>query len=452
MAKKKRQRRESQPRILQHTERESTYRITRIAVEGFKSFHTKQGIEIRPLTILAGANSSGKSSLFQPLLLLKQTVEESYDPGPLMLHGPNVSFSSMKEILSRTANSQSEYFTVEYEVNKRNSISLKFGKGDNYGAKLCEMLVNDSGGRRKYSPDMSDAEIESNLDSSVKGLKKYILNGGMKNAKWEVLRDRCFFDVRLGKTFSMPIADFFRSYLRHVYHLPGLRGNPERAYALTAVENTFPGLVDKYVATVVLQWQNDKEHSKLEALNRSLSELGLATGIAARAQNDTQVELTVARTKITGIDQDDLVNIADVGLGVTQTLPLLIALLLADDGDLVLIEQPELHLHPKAQIALAGVLANAAKRGVQVVIETHSSLILRAIQALVAERALKGSDVMLNWFQRDAESGSTKIISRPVDEEGAFDDWPEDFDETSLDIEMRYLNAVESIHTKNAKT
>ncbi|MHB1424491.1 MAG: AAA family ATPase, partial [Gemmataceae bacterium] len=64
--------------------------ITEIQVGGFKSISDDQMIEIRPLTILAGANSSGKSSMMQPLLLLKQTLEAPYDPGPLLLNGPNV--------------------------------------------------------------------------------------------------------------------------------------------------------------------------------------------------------------------------------------------------------------------------------------------------------------------------------------------------------------------------
>src|SRR5712691_1121420 len=75
--------------------------ITRITVSGFKSISQEQSIEIRPLTILAGANSSGKSSMMQPLLLLKQTLEETYDPGALLLYGPNVKFMSVDQLLSR---------------------------------------------------------------------------------------------------------------------------------------------------------------------------------------------------------------------------------------------------------------------------------------------------------------------------------------------------------------
>src|ERR1044072_5583240 len=74
--------------------------ITQITVSGFKSISDKQSIEIRPLTILAGANSSGKSSIMQPLLLLKQTLEATYDPGPLLINGPNVRFTSIDQLLS----------------------------------------------------------------------------------------------------------------------------------------------------------------------------------------------------------------------------------------------------------------------------------------------------------------------------------------------------------------
>ena len=72
--------------------------ITRIAVEGFKSIVKRQEIEIAPLTILAGANSSGKSSIMQPLLMLKQTLEATYDPGPLKIDGPNVRFTSSRTV------------------------------------------------------------------------------------------------------------------------------------------------------------------------------------------------------------------------------------------------------------------------------------------------------------------------------------------------------------------
>jgi len=75
--------------------------INALAVEGYKSLHRMTEIDIRPLTLLAGANSSGKSSLVQPMLLLKQTLETPYDPGALLLDGPHVRFTSADQLLTR---------------------------------------------------------------------------------------------------------------------------------------------------------------------------------------------------------------------------------------------------------------------------------------------------------------------------------------------------------------
>lgn len=75
--------------------------IRRVAVTGFKSLLNRQEIEIRHLTVLAGANSSGKSSIMQPLLLLKQTLEAPYDSGALKLDGPNVRYTAAEQFLSK---------------------------------------------------------------------------------------------------------------------------------------------------------------------------------------------------------------------------------------------------------------------------------------------------------------------------------------------------------------
>jgi len=81
---------------------------------------------------------------------------------------------------------------------------------------------------------------------------------------------------------------------------------------------------------------------------------------------DTRIELRVSRT-LSGSGDNDLVNIADVGFGLSQVLPVLVVLLAAQPGDLVYIEEPEIHLHPRAQSTLAGIFADAVKRGVRVI-------------------------------------------------------------------------------------
>ena len=101
--------------------KETVKGITKIAVSGFKSLAEECAIDIRPLTILAGANSSGKSSIMQPLLMLKQTLEAPYDPGPLLIDGPNVQFTEATQFLSALPNGKrTDRFQIQIQTHKSN--------------------------------------------------------------------------------------------------------------------------------------------------------------------------------------------------------------------------------------------------------------------------------------------------------------------------------------------
>ena len=187
-----------------------------------------------------------------------------------------------------------------------------------------------------------------------------------------------------------------------------------------------------------MEWQESKD-PRIVKLQEDLARLDLTSKIESKRVNETAVELRVGRLRRSGTR--DMVSIADVGVGVSQVLPVLVALRVAKPGQMVYIEQPEIHLHPKAQVALAEILADAANRDVQVVVETHSSHLLLAIQSLVAEGKLDQRRVGLNWFRRE-DDGSSKITTANLDDRGAFGDWPEDFGDVELELESRYLSAA----------
>jgi predicted ATPase len=159
--------------------------------------------------------------------------------------------------------------------------------------------------------------------------------------------------------------------------------------------------------------------------------------------NGVQIEIQVGRLPdVAPARPEDRVNIADVGIGVSQTLPVLVALHAAKPGQLVYVEQPETHLHPRAQGALAQVFASAAKRGVRIIVETHSPALLLGVQTLVAEGHLDPEKVKLHWFQRD-KHGRTTVHSGELDEAGTFGDWPEDFDNVMLETQKKFLDAAD---------
>jgi predicted ATPase len=456
----------------------NTLGITAIIVKGYKAIADEINLEIAPLTIFAGANSSGKSSVMQPLLLMKQTLQATYDPGALLLNGSHVKFTSAKQLFNKNSNGQVNEFDVGIELDKDIKLICTFRQTDGkiidiprikFGSTVLTEVVD---GQELISEDQAAIQLIGALErvfhESLESIFDQKISPSTNISSYYIkirfIRKRCFLEgnisiesknkeikgaTKLGGT-PLEFSNTFGKEIQRIIHIPALRGNPERTYQVTAVGQEFPGIFDNYVASIITFWQsgespNGKEN--LDRLNYYLNLLQITTNIEANQLDDTQVEIKVGRlpcAKANG-NQDrpqDMVSIADVGFGVSQTLPVLVALIMADPGQLVYIEQPEIHLHPKATVAIAQAFADAAKRGVKVVVETHSELFLTGVQSLVAEDYLPSELVKLNWFTRRSD-GTTKIDSANLDNLGRFGDWPEDFADTALSTQNRYLTAVE---------
>jgi len=427
--------------------------ISRIYVKGFKSLAEECSIEIRPLTILAGANSSGKSSIMQPLLMMKQTIEAIYDPGPLLLDGPNVRFTSADQFLSGVGEIKEDKFNAGMDLERVESISgLKVKSFVSFcatflktfqGMDIAEIFYRIDDQTMVLKPNMTPEEMMI----ALKTTQKNFLISDPKNLKIE--QNRFFLNLKI-------LIDKESTYLRtaesvHIanvilglIHLPALRGNPERDYKKTSTGPRFPGTFEIYAASIIHKWQATQD-PRLHALGAALEVLGLTWKVGARAIDDVSFEVMVGRLiHKKNDDSNDMVSIADVGFGLSQTLPVLVALLAAEPGQLVYIEQPEIHLHPKAQMAMAQILAEAANCGVRVVVETHSSMLLLGIQSIVAEGKLSPDKVKLHWFKRRPEDGVTEVSSADLDKAGAFGDWPEDFSSAEMDADIRYIHAAEA--------
>ena len=516
--------------------------ITRISVSGYKSLAEECSIEIAPLTILSGANSSGKSSIMQPLLLMKQTLESAYDAGSLKLNGANVRLTSTDQIFTKNRIKNSSpvtSFFVSIDLNQNKTLVSTFKKDAGYssinlsssiykykdiismslhsgmqhkeilkglpsyfqafyhkkydeekkiwqdfklsfepqgiiifpspslyhrttlsnspkeGFVSTEDLTNNPLGQRAYEKEFRNHLLE-NLDNIYRFSVK--INKCFLFIDFQFLLSTIFysrFDLELNLQPYVDYSDLFNFFdsnglsksienqIRKLIHVPGLRGNPERTYPVTAVGNEFTGTFENYVASIIHSWKITKD-KRLKLLGEALQTLGLTWKVDTKQIDDTQVEVRVGRLKNKGNSQStDMVSIADVGFGLSQTLPVVVALLVAEPEQLVYLEQPEIHLHPRAQANLAQLLVDAANRGVRAVVETHSELLIRRVQSLIAEDKIAAEKVKLHWFSQD-DNGFTKVTTAELDETGAFGDWPEDFSEISLQEESRYLDAAES--------
>ena len=465
--------------------------ITEIAVQGFKSLYDEQRIQVRPLTILAGANNSGKSSIMQPLLMMKQTLEvAAYDPGPLHIREPNVHFTSAEQFLSWRRSGRGvpihldgAKFTVRLsvrddETRREEWMKSTFQYREGRGIDIFKVCTS----RWPHFPlrpemELTGDDISEEVRRSVQERIAGMLLTGERVDRIETLRKRCFLTIRASSgdmgAWDGRLYSPFEHCVALVIHVPALRDNP-RAYPKVSSDFQhrlqYEGVFNHYVASIIESWQDaqgirikepteapaiafiQRECSRrLKGLGRALEMLGLTWTVEARRLNDVEIELRAARLpKGQEGGAYDLVNVADMGVGVSQVLPAVVALLTAVKGQLVYLEHPERDLHPRAQVALAKLLADAAMRGVRVVVETHSSLLLLGVQTLVAEGKLPPDRVALHWFKR-GDDGATTVTSADLDEAGAFGDWPEDFADVDLKSQSRYLDAAELVLWKQAR-
>ena len=426
--------------------------LSRLTVSGFKSILNPTSVRVAPLTVLAGVNSSGKSSMMQPILLMKQTLESSYDPGALLLHGPNVHMTSAEQVFSRCGRHRgATELIVSMETTNGDFITSVFGRRASGGIFLQRTQRRSQSEEFSLEADMKSEDILRLMPERARNLASMLSPNSEGDVAWVVERRRCFLDpaIEFGSQSSrgtMPVPFLFgsaESAITDILHLPGLRETPIRTYPITGVGRYFPGIFSAYVASIISEWQDSGNTNRLDSMNECMETLNLAVQVHAERLSDTEVELKVSRARSRStLKARDYVSIADVGLGVSQALPVIVALVAAYRGQTVYIEQPEIHLHPKAQFNLAKLLVHAANRGIRVIVETHSSITLLGIQAEVAGGNIKGDDVVLHWFDRD-KFGVTSVTSRELNVVGAFGDWPEDFSDVYLHAQSRYLDAVE---------
>jgi hypothetical protein len=416
----------------------------------------KTDVEIRSLTVLAGANSSGKSSLMQPLLLMKQTFDiERIPPGPFWLRGEQVGYDTADQFLSSIQSEGQTPGQMKIELGAENNwAELSFAKELGSDLEVIETASRDSIGGPiwRVNRDSSQEELEQIFDSVATRQQRVVEAFGGSGLVAHT--DRCFLGVgtryeqdAVVATFHRPEVNFLRHKIQDMIHIPGLRGSEEREFYLHGLPlgNAFPGEFEDYVPSILEAWKDQTKYANglryLYELSNALRLLELASGIDTRKLNESQIEVRIPRT-FEG-DPKDLVNIGDVGLAVSQILPVLVALVLANPNQLVHIEQPELHLHPRAQVGLAKLLTETANRGVRLVIETHSSLLLRGILTEIAKDKISNDKVILHWFERDKQTGLSTVHSAMPDRAGRVGDWPEDFGDVELGSDNEYLEAVE---------
>ena len=226
-------------------------------------------------------------------------------------------------------------------------------------------------------------------------------------------------DGALAQDLSLAIQDELQS----ISYLGPLRRRPERDYPWNKSKPGDVGTdgsraVDALLASAILK--GDSQNRVVEGVSTWLSRMKVADKLEVRQQGrSTHYELLVHRNGVA-------CNLRDVGIGISQVLPVLVLAYFAPEGSTVILEEPEIHLHPMAQSVLAELFVETSKkRKIQFIVETHSEHLFRRMQTLMAREVTSPKDTALYFVRRDG--GESKMMTLEVDEYGRLHNWPDGF-------------------------
>ncbi len=432
--------------------------LTRLRLENFKSWQDTGDIALKPITGFFGPNSSGKTSLFQSLLLMKQSAE-------LIYHGAMFHFGNEK-----TPVDLRDFRSVVYDHDTTRILKLRLGWQSSTEIEIPDHYAGgtvsqgDSIGFEVESQgDVTSQETSRTLDAMayyIAGSRRFGVQRERDPLAYNVFaRGPTFTDSRhLGRddvglhptsfcsfpystripaqyqTFLSNLEYSMRLLLRNLYYLGPLRAFPQRLYVWSGASPPDVGRIGEYAVDSMLSSRElthfgenglDSRYQSIdEQIAVWLKRLGLVHDfrVGALAEDRRVFEVKVRKSP-----QSAEVLLTDIGFGVSQLLPVLALCFYAPQNSTVILEQPDMHLHPSVQAGLADVFIDACKsRGVQIMFESHSEHLLRRLQRRIAEGDIQEEDVGLYFCSTD-DSGSSKISQLKFDQFGNISNWPKDF-------------------------
>lgn len=435
--------------------------LTGLYLQAFKSWRDTGNVKLSPITGIFGSSSSGKTSLLQALLLLKQTVENS-DRSTVLHFGDKttaVDLGDYKNVIHRQRISRSLAISIKWKP-RRNftyypyyffrgkdvdevEFFIKSAIGRSFDTEIEEMWYQIAGEKIGMITDLQNPEIIQDkrylfLDES----KKFdpILSPSRSGNSFSELRlprpNKCYgFPSEIQKYIKRAdhlsdLALAFEKCLQDVYYLGPLRDFPKRQYVWSGSRPTDVGAAGEYVVEAMLSSKIrgepvvEGESFTLEQYVANwLKKLGLIHGLRVRSIEEANsiFEIRVQRSA-GGVEA----HLPDVGFGVSQVLPVLVLCYYVPAGSTIILEQPEIHLHPAVQSGLADVLIEVwRKRRIQIILESHSEHLLRRLQRRIAEEKVSTDEVSL-YFCRSNQDES-HLDSLELDEYGNITNWPENF-------------------------
>ena len=408
-----------------------------ITLENFRCFYEKQTVPLAPLTLLVGENSTGKTSFMAMVRILWDVIynregsnfnEEPFELGTFndIAHHRGAKGGQAKYFYAGFENNKSK-FGVKFEKKGTTPLLIKKEVSQGYNSIIQEIgsqnyvaIFSTSNGSWKVQRPAKDYDTLEELPGSTflyfisnkENLEEIFKPVGdsptISLKDWEQIR---VFDRNTPPRFLTK-----RALLKRPYASAPVRSRPRRTYDPHRLNYDPEGdNIPNYLASISIgngeHWQKIK--TAIEKFGR---QSGILDELKIRHLGDDSEPFKIMVKK----GEEDKIgpwrNLADVGYGVSQILPILTQIFDGNNPDIFLLQQPEVHLHPMAQAALATLFCRYAKRNRQFIIETHSDNIIDRVRMEVRDGLIKPNDVTLLFFER--QGLNVKIHPIKFDEEG----------------------------------
>lgn len=367
-----------------------------LEIKNFKCFRDFK-LSVNGLTVLAGANGNGKSSSIQALLLLRSTIERC----------------------SKLDTQKAEY----QKIDEKSLVSIELNGKYNLALGNSEYVIpnNSNGSMVELSFSEATTSFGVKYDASENALfiRPIMISGNRR-----------------------PLSLFKREF----YYLNAERLGPRIKQDIKYFDFPNTGYQGEYVAQLLgdtdfsysFKTDDSRKHPEMQSprlgqqVNAWLNELMSGVSVSSKYDKSTMSAQIVMDNHFSS---GGTVLAPNIGFGISYVLPIIVTGLIAAKGSIMIVENPEAHLHPSAQSKIGNFLSMVAQSGVNVIIETHSDHVLNGIQIACARKEISPSLVTVNYFSHSTDSDQPILDTISINEKGNLSFWPRGFfDQTQIDF------------------
>jgi len=415
--------------------------LTQIKLTNFKCFKEETAIPLSQFNLFTGINGAGKSTALQALLLMRQSIEHNPYTTELILNGSCVLLGSFYDVRNREISKDNPIFFEFLYGHEQDEFSIHYHlipKADEMSLLALEIDM-----ALRYQLGIFEEEL---ITQTVDVKLIFDEETGAYYPEGEDVYQKGWFGVKLNNPPAQYLADMistpygetiesmhigFNFDINNIHFISADRIGPQEVYKKSLLSD-FP-----HVGTNGEMVVNLLNKLSDQAVNEALY-LAETPGILGENQATLLIQtqawlgkiLTPLSLKINPLRVNLLELLigdskpSNVGFGYSTILPIIVTGLIAKPGEKIIIENPEIHLHPKAQSALIDFLVKVANTGVQIFIESHSDHILNALRIAVLKEQLTSEDANILYFQGNNQKTVQQI---PIQKDGRIEEWPENF-------------------------